>query len=96
MTISKTRERSAHIRTALVEAARTREVMLADLPDSTEDHVIEVQRFNIECILGEVRAALERLEDGSYGTCLSCRTPIPWERLELRPWAAFCIRCAGR
>ena len=98
MTISKTSDRSTetHIHRALDEASRLREAMLADLPDSSEDLVIEAQRLGIECILDEVRAALARLESGSYGTCLGCTAQIPWERLELRPWAAFCVRCAGR
>ena len=108
MTISKTSERStdihtsvdrtadAHIQRALEDASRTREAMLAGLPDSADDLVVEAQRLSIECILDEVRTALRRLESGAYGTCLGCTAQIPTERLELRPWAAFCVRCAGR
>ncbi|HEX2469701.1 MAG TPA: TraR/DksA C4-type zinc finger protein [Candidatus Limnocylindrales bacterium] len=40
-----------------------------------------------------VDAALQRLDDGSFGTCLRCGQPIPTERLEALPWAAHCIVC---
>jgi DnaK suppressor protein len=98
MNISKTRDRSAHahVHRALDDALLAREAMLAELPDPSADLAIEAQRLSIECVLDEVRAALARLADGSYGTCLGCMAQIPMERLELRPWAAFCIRCAAR
>ena len=44
-------------------------------------------------LLGEVRAALERISDGSYGLCLHCGRRISPARLSAVPWAAFCIRC---
>jgi len=41
--------------------------------------------------LREVEAALERMEDGSYGTCSVCGKEIPLERLEAVPWTTLCI-----
>lgn len=108
MNISKTTDRSinnlktpdrsahAHVHRALDDALRAREAMLADLPNPNDDLVIEAQRLSIECVLDDVKAALARLENGSYGTCPGCMAQIPMERLRLRPWAAFCVRCAGR
>ena len=46
--------------------------------------------------LEEVDAALERLENGTYGTCLSCGQPIAPARLEARPTATLCVSCAQR
>lgn len=46
--------------------------------------------------LAEVDAALARLDDGSYGTCVRCGQPIGDERLHARPAAATCISCARR
>ena len=43
--------------------------------------------------IAEVTAALARLDDGSYGTCLDCATDIPAARLEIRPEAARCVGC---
>ena len=40
-----------------------------------------------------VDAALARLANGSFGTCLRCGGPIAPERLEVLPWAAHCIAC---
>ncbi|QFR94112.1 TraR/DksA family transcriptional regulator [Streptomyces tsukubensis] len=45
--------------------------------------------------LTELDSALERLERGEYGRCAGCGEPIPAERLEARPAAATCVRCAA-
>ena len=39
----------------------------------------------------EVEAALARLDDGTFGTCVDCGKPIPDARLEVRPEAARCV-----
>jgi DnaK suppressor protein len=44
-------------------------------------------------LLRHVKAALRRMQDGSYGTCLNCEEPISRKRLEAVPWTALCIRC---
>jgi DnaK suppressor protein len=43
--------------------------------------------------LAEVDAALARIADGTYGSCLGCGTGIPVERLEVMPAAAYCVSC---
>lgn len=40
-----------------------------------------------------IRAAQDRLADGTYGTCQRCGKEINPERLEALPWAAYCIEC---
>lgn len=40
--------------------------------------------------LAQVRVALAKTEDGTYGTCEVCGRPIGEERLEVRPWAVRC------
>ena len=44
--------------------------------------------------LADVEAALERVADGTYGTCAVCGRPIPDGRLEARPTARTCVGCA--
>ncbi len=44
-------------------------------------------------LLRNVRAALARIEDGSFGTCLHCEEEISPKRLNAIPWAPYCIRC---
>ena len=39
----------------------------------------------------EIRAALARIDAGTYGTCVDCGQPIPDARLEVRPEAARCV-----
>lgn len=51
----------------------------------------EVQRDHNE--LGDVRAALVRLSNGSYGTCIDCAQPIDLQRLAAIPAAARCMAC---
>jgi DnaK suppressor protein len=41
--------------------------------------------------LGEVEAALARIDAGTYGMCGACGTPIGAERLSAIPWARLCI-----
>lgn len=42
----------------------------------------------------QIRAALRRLEDGSYGICLTCGRPIGNGRLRAVPSAITCVECA--
>ena len=44
--------------------------------------------------LDAVRAALARVEDGTYGNCTKCGKPIGAKRLEAMPEALLCIPCA--
>jgi RNA polymerase-binding protein DksA len=41
--------------------------------------------------LAEIDAALQRIEDGTYGICEVCGKPIGAERLSAIPWARLCI-----
>ena len=44
-------------------------------------------------LLRNVRAALARIADGSFGICMHCEEEINTKRLNAVPWAPFCIRC---
>jgi DnaK suppressor protein len=46
--------------------------------------------------LAETDAALLRLENGCFGTCVDCRQPIPAERLALLPAVPCCMTCCRR
>ncbi len=41
----------------------------------------------------QIDRAIERIADGSYGTCASCGSVIPKERLKALPYAALCVQC---
>lgn len=39
--------------------------------------------------------ALRRIEQGTYGYCATCGTPIPYDRLCVVPETAYCVSCCG-
>jgi RNA polymerase-binding transcription factor DksA len=45
----------------------------------------------VEAELADVSRALERLDEGTYGTCEVCRTAIADDRLAAMPAARFCV-----
>jgi DnaK suppressor protein len=44
-------------------------------------------------LLKNTRAALRRIDVGSFGVCLHCEEDISSKRLAAVPWTAFCIEC---
>jgi len=44
-------------------------------------------------LLKEVQAAMNRVEEGTYGICLRCEEEIPEKRMKAVPWAAYCVGC---
>ena len=45
--------------------------------------------------LDEIEAALERIEDGVYGSCNECNVRIPKMRLKTIPYTPYCVKCAS-
>ena len=50
---------------------------------------------SIAASLAEVERALEKVDDGTYGTCDGCGQPIGDARLEAMPAKVTCVGCAG-
>ena len=48
---------------------------------------------DLQFILQQVNSALERMDEGTYGTCLRCGKRIKAARLEAFPYVAYCIDC---
>jgi RNA polymerase-binding protein DksA len=46
--------------------------------------------------LENIEAALERIDEGTYGTCEECGIKIPKQRLDAIPYATMCVKCAAR
>jgi DnaK suppressor protein len=46
--------------------------------------------------VADIDAALARMDDGTYGTCVDCGKRVPAERLEVHPQAARCLACQTR
>ncbi len=74
----------------------------ADDEHDPEGSTIAFERAQVAALLAQARAhlsetteALQRLEAGGYGQCERCGAAIAPERLEARPTARTCIRCAA-
>lgn len=44
-------------------------------------------------MLREIDDALERMNQGRYGLCVSCSRPLPASRLDTLPMAPLCMSC---
>jgi RNA polymerase-binding protein DksA len=68
-----------------------------DMATSTFDRELDATlEGNEERLLQAIDAALQRIEDGTYGICQNCGQPINAERLEALPWTTRCIDCKRR
>ncbi|MER5438181.1 TraR/DksA C4-type zinc finger protein [Streptomyces sp. NPDC002790] len=85
-------------RRRLEHAHRTNLAQLQALTQDghTEDQLAPAQKTAVEQTLKEIDAALVRLEDGTYGACEGCGTPVPEERLEILPYTRYCVTCRRR
>src|SRR6195952_4029464 len=75
------------------DCVRQREEALAECAQSVPDPVAQRRSADLQVTIGEIDAALARLDAGAYGRCVSCGAEIPEERLELRPFAGRCVSC---
>ena len=58
------------------------------------DRDLAVRNVDFESnLLRQVRDALRRIRDGSFGTCIECEWVISPKRLAAVPWAPRCIQC---
>lgn len=60
-----------------------------------DDEALEGVEDVLRAEARQVRAALARIENGTYGTCANCGADIAPERLEVQPMATRCIKCAA-
>lgn len=44
---------------------------------------------------GEIERAIQKVDDGTYGTCENCGAEINTERLHFLPYVTLCIKCQG-
>ncbi|RYH12003.1 TraR/DksA C4-type zinc finger protein [Tropicimonas sp. IMCC6043] len=58
------------------------------------DEVLEGEGRAGKAEIAAIRAALARIEEGTYGECVQCGEQIAEARLELLPYTPFCADCA--
>src|SRR5438552_4967175 len=85
----------------LVQLVRNRDgIAIEKTPDALDEvqlageRELAIRNLDRESnLLRNVRLALARINDGSYGTCLHCDEEIKPKRLDAVPWTPYCIRC---
>jgi RNA polymerase-binding protein DksA len=67
---------------------------MGDSASDTLDREISMSlEDNADHLLAAIDAALERIDNGTYGVCSNCGRTISRERLEALPYATKCIDC---
>src|SRR3977135_2944576 len=85
----------------LVEGLRNRDgIAIEKSPDALDEvqnaaeRELAIRNLDRESnLLRNVRGALHRIDDGTFGVCLHCEEDISIKRLHAVPCAAYCIQC---
>src|SRR5689334_13752019 len=85
----------------LSHAVRNREdIAIEKTPDAIDEvqlageRELAIRNLDRESnLLRNVKGALARIDDGSYGVCLHCEEDIKPKRLDAVPWTKYCIKC---
>jgi DnaK suppressor protein len=65
-----------------------------DQPKELHDQFIDNRVLNLHHQdLRLVNEALQRIERGEYGVCQECGEAIALNRLQVLPWARYCLTC---
>ena len=89
----------AKLQVHLDDEVSVEDLELSPIDNHPADSATDLTTMTTEIALEEVReeqmkkvqAALKAMEDGTYGKCIECGKPIPFERLEVMPTALTCI-----
>ena len=85
------------IRSVRTEATQATTHRIADANETSESDIqddIEFALIQMKAeTLNRIAAALERLDDGSYGYCYECGEEIAEQRLRALPFATRCKAC---
>ncbi len=100
-----TDELSEALRKRLIEHRQSAQGLLGSLRNAVKhrpqddcecatDIEVTTQIRTAELRLAELDEALERLEAGTYGICVTCGEAISLDRLDALPWTESCRQCA--
>ncbi len=80
---------SEEYHSAINDVKDEEDVAQLDLQEEVILGVMEARKKELEAI----SQALWRIEHNEYGKCLECKDWICLERLNVRPWAVYCLEC---
>jgi len=93
---SRLAELQARLATLTEELGGEAEKDWSERANQLEDsEIAEGEASLIKHEIASTERALERIEAGTYGECLNCGAPIAAGRLDARPEASLCIKCAS-
>ena len=58
-----------------------------------EQRKAKLNHQSSKSMLSDVRAAIEKINNGTFGTCVDCQNNIDDDRLRARPWVSRCKSC---
>ena len=97
-------ERRDEMRARVAELAKRPELGAAQgfgkrIGDGTTEAISRITEIGVgrslEATLARTERALEKLDEGTYGTCDACGKSIPARRLQAMPDSVLCVTCAG-
>ena len=93
--LAKERELQAEIARFESEARISGEAEVRDSGDAATASLNTSEALQEGTVLSQtlvqVRDALRRIEQGTFGKCAACGRPIEPARLEAIPWASYCL-----
>ena len=81
---------------AVVELDQTKIGRLSRMDAMQAQAMAQASGERRKAMLRDIEAALQRIDDGSYGICCDCDEPINPKRLEFDPTAPRCVGCASK
>lgn len=80
--------------TAAVVARREEPNDSGDMAEQSHEECLFLNRNAANATqLRQIKEALQRLNEGTYGVCAECEKPISPKRLQAVPWAKYCVAC---
>ena len=92
--LAKQQELQQRIAEATSDGRQARSAEVEDTADEATTSELQSTAFAVGTLetrtLEQVRDALQRIQDGTYGLCIDCGRPIEPARLEAVPWTPYC------
>ncbi len=83
-----------HSREMLTKGEKGIPTHIADHGTDEFEKGLEINLSDAELkTINNIREALEKIDNGTFGICDGCGKPISKSRLDILPYAKFCITC---
>ena len=90
----------AKLTTIVSGSDKRQDIIIQQSPDDLDQTQFATERDLVVTLLNRdtqmsrrLQGALRRMDEGTYGSCLTCEEPISIKRLKAVPWAELCLGC---